>query len=144
MPLLFQDDVPAKYQARLIPSFIKRTEFVIPPINALCTISNIVVAIACYSQSGKSRTAAAKFPWVVAATALGISVTAWSLSVMVPINKQMVECHEQLEKDDEESTKSKEVVRQFRELQASWCNLNSGELFTVIRVQSTVEKLTLA
>ena len=129
MPLLLQSNVPVKHRAQQIPPFIYRSEHILPPANALFTIFNLAVSGACYLNRKTSRGAAIRLPYVAAAFGFGVSVTAWSLAIMLPMNKKMIECNEKFQQSIVNPKEIEEKEGEFEWLQWRWLKLNYGKSY---------------
>lgn len=107
----------------LVRDLLHRSEIIFPPVNAISTISNLVMVIAVYLDRKKGRDTAAKLPWLAASFALSLGVTIYTLTVMVPINNALKENAKKLDKDPEDE----QARKGFREAQATWQIFNVGK-----------------
>lgn len=123
MPVLQLPSVPAKYAGEQLKYLLHRSEFFFPPLNAVCTVGNLVAAVACYLHRGTSRFAAAKLPYAAAAFALCAATTAYALGIMVPINRRLGALATKLKTNDADEESEKEL----RALQQKWRKLNYGQ-----------------
>lgn len=103
------------------------SEYFFPPLNAACTISNLMTTIIAYLNSGSHTVATAKLPYLCMATAANIATTAYALLIMVPMNRKQVAIAERL-KDRENENEEKEL----RRLQKKWSQLNYGRAIIMI------------
>jgi Domain of unknown function (DUF1772) len=103
------------------------SEHFFPPLNAACTLSNLIMSIVAYLNSGSDGIAAAKFPYLCIATAANITTTAYALLIMVPMNKKQTAIAGRL-KDKENEFDEKEL----RRLQKKWSQLNYGRALVMI------------
>jgi hypothetical protein len=103
------------------------SEHFFPPLNAACTLSNLVMTIIAYLNRNSNPVATAKLPYLSMATAANIATTAYALLIMVPMNKKQAAIAERL-KDKENETEEKEL----RRLQKKWSQLNYGRAMIMI------------
>lgn len=101
------------------------SEFFFPPCNGICSLMNLAVLIAAYTSRHTSREAAEKLPWVGAAFGFGMSVTAYTLTVMVPVNNSLKESNVQLAQAGAGEKEEKE----FRRREKKWQRLNYGRSY---------------
>ena len=123
MPIFQLKEVPAHIASLQTATLLHKSEFFFPPLNMACTLSNLVLATACYLNSDSSVSAANKLPFVGAAFALSVATTAYALGIMVPRNKRMTFLSKEMNKHMQGGKDEKE----FRQIQSSWRNLNYGE-----------------
>ena len=97
------------------------SEYFFPPLNAACTLTNLLMTIIAYLNRDSHSVATAKLPYLGMATAANIATTAYALLIMVPMNKKQVAIAENL-KNGESETEEKEL----RRLQKKWAQLNYG------------------
>ncbi|KAF2722929.1 hypothetical protein K431DRAFT_337775 [Polychaeton citri CBS 116435] len=128
MPMLQIPNVAAQPASAMTDYLLHNSEFFFPPLNASCTLANIVMTVTAYLNRNTDNTAAAKLPYLAAATIGSISTTAWSLLIQVPINKKIGVLAKKLEKDPQDAAAEKE----FRELQEKWRKRNYGRAVTMI------------
>lgn len=102
---------------------LHNSEKFFPPLNGVCSLTNLVLTVATYLNKDSSREAAAKLPYVGAAFALNMATTAWAIGIMVPMNKAMARFAANLEANSEDEISAKEL----RRLQSRWQKLNYGE-----------------
>lgn len=122
MPTLSLDKVPVQYSAQQIKYLVHESEKFFPPLNMLCTLSNVVVAVLAYRSRKTSVEAAAKLPYALAGVALNIATTAWALTIMVPLNQSMTRDAIALETNGNNENASKSL----RATLAKWRGLNLG------------------
>ncbi len=103
------------------------SEHFFPPLNAACTLSNLLTTIVAYLNRDSHPVAAAKLPYLCIATAANIATTAYALLIMVPMNKKQAAIAEKL-KDRENENEEKEL----RRLQSRWSQLNYGRAMIMI------------
>lgn len=120
MPMLLIPTIPAKYQAQQMARLLHTSEFFFPPCNGICSIANLAVLIASFVHRDANRAAADKLPWVGAAFGLGMSVTAYTLTIMVPVNNSLKDSNEKLQKANAGEKEEKE----FRAREKKWQRLN--------------------
>lgn len=97
------------------------SEYFFPPLNAACTLSNLITTIIAYLNRNSNSVASAKLPYLSMATAANMATTAYALLIMVPMNRQQAAIAEKL-KDRENENEEKEL----RRLQKRWIRLNYG------------------
>lgn len=128
MPMLQLPDTPVHHVGKQTEVMLHKSEFIFPPINAGCTLSNLIVGIVAYRARNTSLVAAEKLPWIAGAFALSVATTAYTLGIMAPWNRTLVRLSKKLD-----AHVSDEVTeKQFRDAQASWKSLNYGELNLVV------------
>lgn len=138
MPTISDDvvNVPIHYTAQQTAYLLHNSEHFFPPLNALCSLANIILAGTTYYNRDSSPLLAAKFPRLAIAAALNVATTAWALGIMVPMNKRMAVLAGQLKdgvaKGQEKDTRHKLVEREFRGLQKRWMKLNYGRAAIMI------------
>lgn len=115
--------VPAQYAGIQTAYLLYNSEFFFPPLNAACTLSNIVLTAACYLHRTRSAEAAAKLRYVALASLLSAVTTVYALGIMVPMNRRMTDLAGILA-EDAQNAKSE---REFRGLQRRWIKLNYGK-----------------
>ena len=104
-----------------------------PPINALCSLSSLLLTVTCYVKRNAVQEAAVKLPWVSAALVSGLSVTVYSLAMMIPINNKLAECYHNFQQG-ESKMDSAAVEDEYREAQARWRKLNFGMFVMGLRL----------
>lgn len=128
--MLQQPYVPAHYAGHMTSYLLHNSEHFFPPLNALCTLGNLIMTGTTYYFSGQSRLAAAKFPRLALATGLSLATTAWAIGIMVPMNKAQTQHATEMEKavaaGEEKSDNYKRHERELRRLQQRWTKLNYG------------------
>lgn len=123
MPMLQLDRVPAQYAGAQITYLLTNSEFFFPPLNMLSTLSNLAATITCYLYKDSNRALSAKLPYVAVGFAMNVATTAYALTIMVPMNRQMVKHASSLEANSSDEKSEKEL----RRLQNKWKTLNYGE-----------------
>lgn len=123
MPMLLIPSIPAKYQAQQMAKLLHNSEFFFPPCNGICSLMNLAVLIASYIHRGSNRAAADKLPWVGAAFGLGMSVTVYTLTIMVPVNNSLKDSNQKLSAAGAGEKEEKE----FRQREKKWQRLNYSE-----------------
>lgn len=126
MPIFQRPDVPVQYASLQTAELLHNSENFFPPLNLVCTVSNLVLTATCYINRETSASAADKLPLTGAALALSFATTAYALGIMVPRNHRMTALSVEMNKQTEGGKGSKEE-KEFRQIQASWRNLNYGE-----------------
>lgn len=136
MPMLQQPYVPAHYAGHMTTYLLHNSEHFFPPLNAVCTLSNLIMTGTAYYFSGQSRLAAAKLPRLAIAAGLSVATTAYALGIMVPLNKRQVAHAQEMEKaaaaGEEKSEKYKTNERELRKLQNTWITMNYGRATIMI------------
>lgn len=122
MPMLQLSSVPAHQAGKMNTYLLSNSEHFFPPLNAACTISNLVLAVTAYLNRERIKVCAEKVPLLATATALGIATTIYALSVMVPMNKRMALLAEKLDLRNNDTKAEMEL----RRLQRKWAKLNYG------------------
>lgn len=115
-------DVPAVHAGTMTAYLLHNSEKFFPPLNGLCTVTNIALTVAAYLNRTESSAAAAKLPWLGASLALNLATTAYALGIMVPMNKAMARFAGSLQANSADEKSEKEL----RRLQARWQKLNYG------------------
>lgn len=118
--MLLIPSIPAKYQAQQMAKLLHTSEYFFPPTNGICSLMNLAVLIASY----RSGAAGDKLPWIGAAFGLGMSVTVYTLTVMVPVNNSLKDSNQKLASAGAGEKEEKE----FRERERKWQRLNYSEL----------------
>jgi len=145
MPMLMLPGVPSHYAGSQTAYLLHNSEHFFPPLNAICTLSNLILTgFAYYYSRGTGASipgtaahiASSKFPRLALAAVLNLATTAWALTIMVPMNKKMA-VHagemEKLVKDGEEQGASfKGNESELRRLQTRWTRLNYGRAMIMI------------
>ena len=103
------------------------SEHFFPPLNAACTLSNLIMTIVAYLNRNNHSVATAKLPYLLMATAANIATTAYALLIMVPMNRKQAAIAEKL-KDREDEKEEKEL----RALQTKWSQLNYGRAMIMV------------
>lgn len=144
MPMLQQSNTPVQHAANLTAYLLHNSEYFFPPLNLLCTVSNLALTGLAYyySRAGASTTpsgaatAAAKLPFVATAFALNMATTAWAIGIMVPMNKRMAKNAEKIDKAEKEGARKTVAIsgqeNEFRGLQRRWQTLNYGRAAIMI------------
>lgn len=129
-------NVPIHHTAHQTAYLLHNSEHFFPPLNALCTLSNVVLAGTAYYNRDVSPVLAARFSRFAVAAALNVATTAWALIVMVPMNKKMTVLATRLKNGvqggQEKEDGHKVLEREFRDLQKRWRTLNYGRAFIMI------------
>lgn len=143
MPAM-QDEVvpvPVHYTAQSTAYLLHNSEHFFPPLNALCSLTNVILAGTAYYNRDRSPLAAAKFPLLAAAAGLNIATTAWSLGIQVPMNKRMAVLAGALKNGHERGSgkeaSHKAVENEFRALQKRWIVRNYGRATIMITAALT-------
>jgi len=130
MPMLQLPYVPSHYAGHQTAYLLHNSEHFFPPLNALCTLGNLVMTGLSYYYSGDSITAAAKFPRLAAATGFSLATTAYAIGIMVPLNRKQAALAGELEKAESagevKSESYKRNEAELRRLQTRWTKLNLG------------------
>lgn len=121
--MLQHPDIPAVHSGTATAYLLSKSEYYFPPINGVCTLSNLVLTVTCYLNRDSSRAAAEKLPYVGSALAMSIATTAYALGIMVPMNKRMAVLAQNLKANESDEKSEKEL----RFLQQRWQKLNYGE-----------------
>ncbi|QIX01205.1 hypothetical protein AMS68_006722 [Peltaster fructicola] len=120
MPTLSLEKVPVQYNAIQIRYLVHESEKFFPPLNALCTLSNIVVGVTTFLYRDTSASASAKLPYAVAGTVLNLATTAWAILIMVPLNRSMAKDADALEAN----STNENAAKSLRKTQQKWRQLN--------------------
>jgi len=144
MPMLQVPYVPSHYAGHQTAYLLHNSEKFFPPLNAFCTLGNLVMTGLAYTYSGESLIAAHKFPRLAVATGLSIATTAYALLIMVPLNKKQAALAGELEKAEKSGEVKSESYsrneRELRRLQSRWITLNYGR--ATIMIASAVAGMT--
>lgn len=116
-------DVPSVYAGKQTAYLLHNSEYFFPPLNGLCTVTNLGLTVFCFLQRDSSRICAEKLPYLGTAFGLCIATTAYALGIMVPMNKRMAKLSENLNANSADDKSEKEL----RHLQQRWQKLNYGE-----------------
>jgi hypothetical protein len=119
--MMMDTSVPAKHQAHQWSLFLHGAEHIFPPLNAVQTLTNVVLSVLTYRVSGNNNLAAAKFPKLVLAAICNIGTTGFVLAYMAPLNNKMRACGAELGKEKEGSNAEK----RYRILQREWTQGNN-------------------
>jgi len=84
MPLLMMADVPVHLEGKQVVHLLHGSEFVFPPLNAFCLFSYIILTTVSNNQSHSTNV-----PRLVLAAASHLLPSAYTLTIMSPINKKM-------------------------------------------------------
>ncbi|KAF2429114.1 hypothetical protein EJ08DRAFT_662069 [Tothia fuscella] len=103
MPMVSSNTVPAKYQAHQWELYLHGAEHMLPPLNSVQTLANVVLSILVYRAPGNNSVADAKLPKLVLAALFNIATTAFSLGFMVPLNSKMRACGKELNLEEKGS-----------------------------------------
>lgn len=123
MPMLQIESVPAVHAGKQTAYLLHNSEHFFPPLNAACTLSNLIAAITTYLNKDSSRLAAERFPYLAAAFGLSVATTGYALGIMVPMNRRMAVLAKNLEANSSDDKAEKEL----RFLQQRWTKLNLGQ-----------------
>lgn len=121
MPMLQMPEVPVKYAGQQTAYLLHYSEFFFPPLNAVCTLSNLLTTVILFLYRNSDPAASAKLPYLCIATAANIATTAYAIIIMLPMNKRQTALAQRL-KDRENANEEKEI----RGLQQKWANMNYG------------------
>lgn len=119
--------VPVKYAGQQTAYLLHESEHFFPPLNAACTLSNLIMTVTAYLNKDNNSVAAAKLPYLGVSFACNMATTAYALLIMVPMNKKQTALAEDLKVNDNE-TKEKEL----RRLQKRWATFNYGRATIMI------------
>ncbi|KAK0354520.1 hypothetical protein LTR91_005919 [Friedmanniomyces endolithicus] len=128
MPMLQLPSVPAVHAGKMNTYLLHNSEHFFPPLNAACTVSNLVLVITAYLHRDSSRAAAEKLPYLATAFGLSAATTAYALLIMVPMNKRMAVLAGNLETNESDDKSEKEL----RQTQQRWTTLNLGRASLMI------------
>jgi hypothetical protein len=115
-------EVPAVHAGRMTAYLLHNSEHFFPPLNAACTLSNLILTITAYLHRDSSRVMAERLPYYAATFGMSVATTAYALLIMVPMNRRMAKMAEQLQVNEQDEKSEKEL----RELQQRWTLLNYG------------------
>ncbi|KAK4544563.1 hypothetical protein LTR36_004135 [Oleoguttula mirabilis] len=128
MPMLQLPDVPSVYAGKQTAYLLHNSEKFFPPLNMLCTLSNLALTVTSFMYRDSSRACAEKLPYVGAAFGLSAATTAYALLIMVPMNRRMAVLAGNLEANHSDDKSEKEL----RHLQQRWTKLNLGRASIMI------------
>ncbi|KAK5156394.1 hypothetical protein LTS14_005282 [Recurvomyces mirabilis] len=120
MPMLQLPSVPAHHAGKMTDYLLHNSEHFFPPLNAVCTLSNLAVTVTAFLYRDSSRVAAEKLPYVATCFGMSIATTAYALLIMVPMNRRMGVMAKNLEVNNSDDKSEKEL----RQLQKKWTALN--------------------
>jgi len=131
MPMLRDVDVPVHYAAAQTAYLLHNSEHFFPPLNALCSLGNLILTGVSYYYSTQGNVEAGnKFPRLAVAFGCNVATTAWALGFMVPMNKRMTALSGELEigvgKGEGKEAGQLGKAREFRALQRRWETWNLG------------------
>ncbi|CAD0112498.1 unnamed protein product, partial [Aureobasidium uvarum] len=129
--------VPIHYTAQQTAYLLHNSEHFFPPLNALCSLSNLILTSTAFLRARDGNLIAeAKFPKLAAAFGLNVATTAWALLIQVPMNKRMTRLAEILKagvaNGTDKDSRQKAAETEFRELQLKWRKLNYGRAAIMI------------
>jgi len=129
--------VPIHYTAQQTAYLLHNSEHFFPPLNALCSLSNLILTSTAFLRARDGNLIAeAKFPKLAAAFGLNVATTAWALLIQVPMNKRMSRLAEILKEGvangTEKDSRQKAAEKEFRDLQLRWRKLNYGRAAIMI------------
>lgn len=123
MPVLRHPDVPAVHTGTLVTYLLHRSEVIFPKLNLVGTVGNLAMAVAIYlNRNSASPAIKAANPYILASLGLSLGVSAYALTVMVPINTAMKNAAKVLK----ESPEDKDAEKTLRENQEKWQGWNMG------------------
>ncbi|KAI5203462.1 hypothetical protein E4T42_09476 [Aureobasidium subglaciale] len=130
-------NVPIHHTAQQTSYLLHNSEHFFPPLNALCSVSNLILTSTAFLKSRDGNLIAeAKFPKLAAAFGLNVATTAWALLIQVPMNKRMSRLAEILNEGvaagKERDSRQKAAEKEFRDLQVRWARLNYGRAAIMI------------
>merc|ERR1712014_232403 len=117
MPMLQMPEVPAVHAGKMTAYPLHNSEHFFPPLNMLCTLSNLGLTVFCFLNRDSSRACADKLPFVGSA-----------LGLMVPMNRRMATLADNLNVNSADDKSEKEL----RHLQKRWQKLNYGRATIMI------------
>ncbi|KAK3081820.1 hypothetical protein LTS18_001642 [Coniosporium uncinatum] len=125
-PMLQDVDVPPHYTGRQTEQLLHCSEHIFPPLNAFCTLGNLVMTGFAYFHP--TAPGSDKLSLTALAAALHIGTTAYTLGIMAPYNRRLValskEMNRRVEKGEAETEGQKKAVKAYRDAQTSWKKLN--------------------
>ncbi|KAI7359774.1 hypothetical protein KC354_g9239 [Hortaea werneckii] len=128
MPMLQMPEVPAVHAGKMTAYLLHNSEHFFPPLNMLCTLSNLGLTVFCYLNRDSSSACADKLPFVGTAFGLSVATTAYALGIMVPMNRRMATLSDNLNVNSADDKSEKEL----RQLQKRWQKLNYGRATIMI------------
>jgi len=117
--------IPVQHAGTQTAYLLHNSEHFFPPLNALCTLSNLICTVTFYLHKDSSCVAAERLPFLATCFGLSIATTGYALGIMVPMNRRMAVLAGNLEKESADEKSAKEL----RGLQARWQRLNYGMFF---------------
>jgi len=134
--MLMIPDVPVHHAGKQTAYLLHNSEYYFPPLNAVCTLSNIILAGTAFVYRGNSRIADFKWPRLAVAAGFNLATTAYALGIMVPMNRKMAAISDDMQKvvsrGDEKSSEMKIKELELRRLQSRWRKLNYGRAVIMI------------
>lgn len=124
-PMTELADVPALYAGRQIRFLLTKSDGIYPRVNAIGTVSNLVLAVMCFLKRNESPIAGVKWPILAGAFLANMGTTAYTFAFMVPRNNGMRKFSQKLEENPDD----KMAEREFRRIQGEWRNWAWGECF---------------
>ncbi|KAF2161168.1 hypothetical protein M409DRAFT_59425 [Zasmidium cellare ATCC 36951] len=116
MPMLELPDVPALYAGRQLRWLLHKSDGIFPRINAIGTVSNLVLAVMCFLKRNESQIAGVKWPVLAGAFLSNVGATLWTFAFMIPRNNGMRKFSQKVEENPDDKVAEKEL----RRLQAEW------------------------
>ncbi|KAF2834684.1 hypothetical protein M501DRAFT_943591 [Patellaria atrata CBS 101060] len=122
MPLLGPSvNIPIQYQGTQVIRLLADSEFWFPKINAMATLSNLILTGFAMRYSSASPLAAEKLKYYIAAASLNLATTVWTLGFMAP--KYNTPLKRLAKSMDERAYKGQEFAseeKEFRGVQKEW------------------------
>lgn len=121
-------DVPVHYVGRQTENLLHGSEHIFPPLNAFCTIGNLVMTG--FSYYNPSADGASKLPLFATAFGLHVVTTVYTLTIMAPYNRRLValskELNQGVAKGAEKTDSQIKTEEAFRDAQKVWKFRNYG------------------
>lgn len=130
MPMLELPDVPALYAGRQLRWLLHKSDGIFPRINAIGTVSNLVLTVMCFLKRNESQIAGVKWPVLAGAFLSNVGATLWTFAFMIPRNSGMRKFSQKVEENRDDKVAEKEL----RRLQAEWRAYAYGRFHWVARL----------
>lgn len=118
-------DVPALYAGRQIRFMLNASDSIYPRVNAIGTVSNLVLAVMCFLKRNETPIAGVKWPILAGAFLANLGTTVYTFAFMVPRNNGMRNFSKKLEENPDD----KMAQRELRRIQDEWKVYAYGECF---------------
>ncbi|EME85423.1 uncharacterized protein MYCFIDRAFT_213861 [Pseudocercospora fijiensis CIRAD86] len=116
MPILELSSIPAVYRGKQLRHLLTASDKFFPKLNAVSTLSNLVLGVICFLKRKESRVASEKWKFLVLAFGLNFGTTVFTLGYMARLNDLLRELARKIEVDPSDGV----AERRFGETQVLW------------------------